>query len=120
MAIKKATAKKAIAKKAIAKKATAKKAKPSIEYEGKTLFLKKAQYCDGNTAILVTTKSGSEYARLTTNIGDFQLPPNAAFIDTNNNPLPLVLACENAGYIKDTGAVVPSGFCAYRIYEVLF
>lgn len=73
------------------------------------------RYCDPpNLAIDLDSKDGP-YTGLTVNLG-VPLPPNMAFIDTNNNPeAPEFLG--KYGLAKFTGGLVQSGYCVYPLYE---
>ena len=76
-------------------------------------------YLNGNLAILLQTKDKGgpdNYATITVNFPDELLPPDQAYLDTNNVP-------EIEQFIKDNKLGKPkhrhhiSGFCAYPLYE---
>ncbi len=77
-------------------------------------------YLNGNLAILLQTKDKGgpdNYATITVNFPDELLPPDQAYLDTNNVP-------EIEQFIKDNKLGKPkhrhhiSGFCAYPLYEL--
>lgn len=68
----------------------------------------------GNTAVELI-EDGMPFATITVNLCD--LPENLACIDTNNCPWAEDFIKEyDLG--KNTGVVIPSGFCKYPVYEL--
>ena len=83
------------------------------------VILKLMNYLNGNLAIMLQTKGeeGPEsFAVITVNFPTELLPPNQAYLDTNNVP-----GIEQ--FVKENGLGKPmyqhhvSGFCTYPLYE---
>ena len=75
----------------------------------------KANYYNGNLAIMLMCDYGEPYGTITTNLCD-GLPQNQAYVDTNNMP-------DAERFIKDnglgefTGVTKDSGYCTYPLYK---
>ena len=74
----------------------------------------KYQY-NGNLAIVLWCKDGELYGKLTTNL-DGKLPPDMAYVDTNNMPDAERFIKEN-DLGEDTGLIAKSGYCTYPLYR---
>jgi len=87
------------------------------EYEVK---VNKTQYYNGNLAITLDCYDDEynfwePYGNLTVNL-DKKLPPNQAYVDTNNMPNAEAFIAEyNLG--EPTGEYGFSGFCCYPLYR---
>lgn len=87
------------------------------EYEVK---VNKAKYPNGNLAIVLDCYDEEygfweRYGNLTTNL-DKKLPPNQAYVDTNNMPNAEAFIAENhLGEPTDEYGI--SGFCFYPLYK---
>lgn len=79
-----------------------------------TIRKTKYQY-NGNLAIVLWCKDGEPYGNLTTNL-DEKLPPDMAYVDTNNMPDAERFIKEN-DLGEDTGIIAKSGYCSYPLYK---
>ena len=74
-------------------------------------------YADGGLAIELWDKTQSEIvAVLTTNLGE-KLPPNCAYVDTNNFPEAEEFIRKYQLGTKQEGYDKQSGYCIYPLYE---
>lgn len=63
-------------------------------------------------------KAWMPWGDLTVNLGmPLDKDKNEAFLDVNNCAPELIQELSAKGYIKDTGVVMPSGFCRYPLVE---
>lgn len=72
---------------------------------------------NGALAIVMTCDTGEPYGVLTTNLSESRrLPPDEAFVDTNNSPWAKeFIEANKLG--KPTGVVARSGWCSYPAYK---
>lgn len=77
--------------------------------------IKYTKYFNGNLAICLVCDNGESYGNLTVNF-DEKLPPNHAYVDTNNMPSAIKFIEENA-LGEFTGMAKQSGFCTYPLYK---
>jgi hypothetical protein len=71
---------------------------------------------NGNLAIQLFSDSGEPFSTLTTNLS-VKLPPNQAYVDTNNNGIEVIDWIAQNGFGHTTGANLRSGFCIYHLVE---
>ncbi len=74
-----------------------------------------SSYCNNNNLYVGLEDEDHELWDMTVNLGQ-KLPPNQAYIDTNNFPEATVLI-NNHHLGKFTGRTKQSGFCKYPLYE---
>ena len=86
-----------------------------MKYKDYELFIVISKYQNNdNLALLLETKDGEPFGRLTTNIDS--LPDTWCAIDTNNFPDSIVLIEKYK--LGEIVGEISSGFCTYPIYEM--
>lgn len=92
-----------------------------VTYNKEELTIEQAEYFNGRYALQVFDRHRQPYAMFTTNIpayDDRYQDPRLIFLDTNNCP-GIKTVLEEAGYVKDTGHRVQSGYCVYPVVRWL-
>lgn len=84
--------------------------------ETHTVEFHKKQYTNGNLAIEAIEPTEGPWCMVTTNFTN-KLKPNRAYIDSNNCTPAIIKWLVDNGYAKETGNIMPSGFCVYEEYE---
>jgi hypothetical protein len=78
------------------------------------VYVNVAYYGNHNLAIQLITDKGETFSNLTVNLE--KLPPNCAYVDTNNLGPEIVDWITKNGLGVPTGAYQVSGFCRYPMF----
>lgn len=97
----------------------------SFEFFGKkyNARFRKSSYVNGGNLYIgvVIWEEDGEYwepwCDLTVNLPGQELKDKQALLDTNNCPPVIIDILFDKGFIRDTGIMMPSGFCIYPLVE---
>ena len=91
--------------------------KVETEFGTYDVSIETSKYVYGdNLAIYLITEDGEPFATLTTNLAEWTLPNDKAFVDTNNCPWAEKFISDNK-LGRPTGMTGTSGCCTYPLYR---